>query len=587
MVALGFLLRELLGVEVGSVVDHVELGEELTEDGRIEGLPQAASDQMPVDTLETGHLPQIAFELLLLAVGEEEVVDDEHQDHSHGQIEQTQLDGLGLLQGEGGHGEGKGGGEDGMYPGARCAAVHERDHHQGEEKDACHTREVGVDQVDQQAADGGADGAGDHTVGAVLITGLEQQKGVEGEPVGVLKVPEVAHRGTDGHDQAQLEGKAELEAVHRAPLPEIQKYRPPGNVLPGKVGGGNGGLLTEEADDMEYVPIEDTQTALGQVGVFQLSSELCQQSGPFLGGVGPLTGVHRLGQGVEGLGKDRGGGAVLPALVGHQIGGALVKKGQKVVAVSLWVGGSEEPPPGVAQMVELLGGVVEFPVDGLAVPLTGHLLHKLGEPVEPRGDLEAGIGGAVPPGTQQQCQQKQCLAEGHRAQLEPQLFRLRRAQLQEDKGHGKAQMAFGIKLAALPDDQEEEDAEVQQDTQDHIACGEKSQETKYKGNKKERNIRSGIITLLMTELEQGGGTRDHHGKLASKNKENDQKLDDIKDNGGEGGDQARLKGVGQFFTGAAGLQWRSLPVIFVQEVLYAFVWKRQAVYPAFLCRYTE
>ena len=190
-----------------------------------------------------------------------------------------------------------------------------------------------------------------------------------------------------------------------------------------------------------------------------------------------------------------------------------------MVAVSLGVGGAEEPPPGVAQMVELLGGVIELLVDGGAAPLTGHLIHQLGEPVESCGNLETGIGGAVPPGTQQQRQQEQCLAEGHRAQLEPQLLRLRWAQLQKDKGHGKAQMAFGLKLAALPDDQEEENAEVQQDTQDHVASGEKSQEAEDKGDKKERDIRSGIVALLMTELEQSGGACDHHGKLASKNKE--------------------------------------------------------------------
>ena len=80
-------------------------------------------------------------------------------------------------------------------------------------------------------------------------------------------------------------------------------------------------------------------------------------------------------------------------------------------------------------------------------------------------------------------------------------------------------MSFGLKLAALPDDQEEEDAEVQQDTQDHVASGEKSQEAEDKGDKKERDIRSGIVALLMTELEQSGGACDHHGKLASKNKE--------------------------------------------------------------------
>ena len=251
---------------------------------------------MPVDALKTGQLPQVAFELLFLTVGKEEVVDDEDQDHRHGQVEQTQLNGLRLLQGKGSHGEGKGGGEDGLHPGARRAAIHDGDHHQGEKEDACHAREVGIGEVDQHAADGGADGTGDHTVGAVLIAGLEQQKGVEWEPVGVLKVPEVAHRGADGHDQAQLKGKAELEAVHGAPLPEIQQYRPPWDAFPGKVGGGNGGLLTEKADDVEHIPVENTQTALGQIGVFQLTGEMCQQSGPFLCGVGPLTGVHRLGQ---------------------------------------------------------------------------------------------------------------------------------------------------------------------------------------------------------------------------------------------------------------------------------------------------
>ena len=190
-----------------------------------------------------------------------------------------------------------------------------------------------------------------------------------------------------------------------------------------------------------------------------------------------------------------------------------------MIAISLGVGGAEETPPGVAQMVELLGSVIELLVYGFAAPLTGHLLHKLGEPVESGGNLETWIGGTVPTGTQCQCQQKQYLAEGHRTQLEPQLLRLRRAQLQKDKGHGKAQMAFGLKLAALPDDQEEEDAEVQQDTQDHVAGGEKSQEAEYKRDKKERDIRSGIVALLMTELEQGSGACDHHGELASKNKE--------------------------------------------------------------------
>ena len=100
-----------------------------------------------------------------------------------------------------------------MDPGAGGAAVHQGDHDGREKEYSRQTRQIRIDQMDQQAADGGTHRAGDHAVCTFLIAGLEEQKGVEWEPVRMLKFPKVADGAADGHDHGQPEGEAQLKAA--------------------------------------------------------------------------------------------------------------------------------------------------------------------------------------------------------------------------------------------------------------------------------------------------------------------------------------------------------------------------------------
>ena len=548
------------------VVDHVELGQELAEDGGVQVLPQAAADQPPVDPLEPGELPQVAPELLLPSVGQEEMVDDEHQQHRHGQIKKPELDGLGLRQGEGGHGEGKGGGEDGVDPGAGGAAVHKGDHNQREEKDHRSAQKVGIDQVDQQAADGGADGTGHHAVGAVLVAGLEEQKGVEGEPIGVLKIPQEADGAADGHDQGELEGEAELEPVHRAPLPEVQQHRPPGHPLPGQLPGG-GGLLAEEVQNVEDVAVEDAQPAGGQAGLFRQLGQAAPQCGPLLRRMGLLTLGHQLREGMEGLGEHGTGGALPPALVGDQVVGPLVQKAQEVVAVGLGIGDAQQAAPVVPQAVELLGGLIEGEVDPLVGAVKGHLLQQARELPQAGGDLEAGVGRPGELGVHKESQEEQGVAEGHHQHLHAQVLRGGRPQLQKDEGHGKAQVALGVELAALPEHQKEEDREVQHHAQHRRAGGREGQQAEEQGNKEELKVAAQVVALLPAELKEGGGAGKDQGVLETEEIHHQCELEDVEEDGGQGGPETAQKGTGQRLAGAAGFHRRSPLIGFIPQLL--------------------
>ena len=118
-----------------------------------------------------------------------------------------------------------------MDPGTGGAAVHQRDHDGREEEYPRQAGQIWIDQVNQQTADGSAHGAGDHAVGAFLITGLEEQKGMKREPICVLKFPKVADRAADGHDHSQTQGKTQLKPAQREPLAQIFPNAGPGNLL--------------------------------------------------------------------------------------------------------------------------------------------------------------------------------------------------------------------------------------------------------------------------------------------------------------------------------------------------------------------
>ena len=128
------------------------------------------------------------------------------------------------------------------------------------------------------------------------------------------------------------------------------------------------GFPAQEQQGVEYAAVEDTQAALGQVGIVKQGLNAGGQ--PLTGGglPGALQLPHHLCQGVHGMGESRGVLGVLPGgTVGDQIGGPLEEQSQQVVAPLLLVGQLEQVPPVIALPMEAAGQVVELLAGGLVV----------------------------------------------------------------------------------------------------------------------------------------------------------------------------------------------------------------------------
>ena len=518
------------------MVHHVELGEQLIEQGRVHRLAETTADDLPVVGLKPVELLEIPAALGFLPVGQQEGVDHHHQGNRHGQIHEPQADGLGFLHRQGGHGEGEGGGEDGMDPGTGGTAVHQGDHNEGEHEDPRQAGQPGVDQVNHHAADGGAHRAGDHPVGALLIAGLEQQEGVEGEPVGVLKFPQEADGGADGHDHCQPQGKAELEPGRGEPLAQAAPGRPPGHLAEEQVVLGVEGLPAQEQQGVEHAAVENAQPSLGQIGLIKKCLDTIGQ--PLPGGrfPGALQLPHHVGQGVHGVGESRGVFGVLPGgAVGHQVGGPLEEQGQQMIAPLLLVGQLEQVPPVVALPVEGAGQVVEVLPGGFFVPAVSQTVQQVGQPQQAGGDLSRRIGDDVGHlGVDEQGDHQQDAAEAHRHQLGGQLLQRGGPQLQKDEGHGVAHVALGGELTAFPEHQEEGDDEIQNGAQPHVEGGSEGQQTQQQGHQAHGHIVLQPVGLLSAQLKQGGGAGDHHGVGAAKDPGHQQELDHVEQYGGKG-----------------------------------------------------
>lgn len=192
--------------------------------------------------------------------------------------------------------------------------------------------------------------------------GWYQVPGVEGEPVGALRVPEQAHREGDGHDHRQPEGEASLEAVQPQAVPEAGAQERPGE---GPQGPGALHAL-RPPEDQEQGPqeasVEDPQPPLRQAGALQQGPGLLDQVLPGH----PCGALPRLpdqaGQGPD-LPLPRGGKALLlPAGVRHQVGRPLDQGAQQEIA--------RKEPQAVVQAVLLLHAELEEhrnPGDGQGV----------------------------------------------------------------------------------------------------------------------------------------------------------------------------------------------------------------------------
>ena len=222
--------------------------------------------------------------------------------------------------------------------------------------------------MDNDTADGGAHGAGDHPVGALLIAGLEEQEGMEGEPVGVLKLPQEADGGADGHNHRKTQSEAKLKPGGGEPLAQAAPGRPPGHLAEKGVVLGVEGLPAQEQQCVEYAAVEDAQAALGQVSIVEQGLNAGGQPLPGGGLPGALQLPHHLRQGVHGMGESRGVFGVLPGgTVGNQIGGPLKQQGQQMIAPLLPVRQVEQVPPVIALPMETAGQAVELLAGGLVV----------------------------------------------------------------------------------------------------------------------------------------------------------------------------------------------------------------------------
>ena len=162
----------------------MEVGQDLIGDGKAGFCPGPLPDNIPVAVVQAEERLQVIAELGVLFHGEKEPVYQEYDGHGRAQVEKTQGNGDGAVHGHGSHGEGIAGGEDGLIPCAGLCAVHEGDHDQSKHDLASDSRKQGLDEEFYAATQESSDGTGLQPVAAVLIAGLQQDKGIQGNPVG-------------------------------------------------------------------------------------------------------------------------------------------------------------------------------------------------------------------------------------------------------------------------------------------------------------------------------------------------------------------------------------------------------------------
>ena len=406
--------------------------------------------------MEVRQCVEIAAELLLPPGGDKETVDHQHQQHRQQQIEDPQTDGHGVLHGQGGHGHRKGRGEDGVDPGPGGAAVHKGDHHKGKDKDAGHTGQKGIDHKDQQTAQGRADGPGDHPVGALLIAGLNQKKRVEGEPVGVFKVPQEADGTAHRQHHRKPQGKAHLkplqgEALPQAP-PQLSSSASPPERVPDR--SDLPPVPEQEEHAVEKAPVKNAQAPLGQRGIGQHGLDLFRHRGTFLRGLGSTHGPDQPGQALQRLPPLRRQDLLLPGRVGHQVDCPLEQDRKHIVKEFLGIGGSREAVVAVSHAVEALFQPIQLLAHLVAPAFLRHALEQSGQTVQTLSHtVPLFFRPAPPPAIARQGQNEGRRTGRHRQKLRPHLLRRRRPELQKHKGHGIADIPLGGKLAALKKDQ--------------------------------------------------------------------------------------------------------------------------------------
>lgn len=345
--------------------------------------------------------------------------------------------------------------------------------------------------------------------GALLIAGLEQKKGVEREPVGVLKFPQKADGCADGHDHGQAQGKAHLKIVETQPPAAAGKYLPPGH--PGPPGPGLS-LRQQQEQAVEKAAVEDTQPPLRQGVLCQQDLEpFCQRS-PCLRRSGVLELPHQPRQRNQHL---PAGGASLeppPILVRQEVAQALKQQCKQVIKPPLPIWQVEVAAAGIAQPPEPLGQPLQLPARPVRPAAPGQFLQQLRQAGQAPGDLLLRRGGrGRQPGIEEQRPDEHQRTEQQAQHLNRKFLRRGRPELQEHESHGVAEVALRRELVALEKHQRKGNREVQKHTEHHIPAGQIGEHTQQEGDEQQLDVICTGVVALPPDLKQGGGAGHHHG----------------------------------------------------------------------------
>ena len=111
---------------------------------------------------------------------------------------------------------------------------------------------------------------------------------MEREPVGVLKLPQEADGGADGHNHRKTQSEAKLKPGGGEPLAQAAPGRLPGHLAEKGVVLGVEGFPAQEQQGVEYAAVEDAQAALGEIVPLQHGPEAEKERLFALGSAAPV-----------------------------------------------------------------------------------------------------------------------------------------------------------------------------------------------------------------------------------------------------------------------------------------------------------
>ena len=180
----------------------------------VDDTPRADAQHGQVRTLDVEQLADIRTKLSFLARWEKEPVNDKYKNHRKNKVQYPKLDCRRTVYGKRCKRKRKAGGKDRLNPCAGRTAIHQRDHGCGKKKVSRSTAgQNWKHKKGEKAADRRADKACFHAVGALLIHGLQEQKRIERQPIGVLAVCYAAHHKADRRYEGKPQRKPDLKGI--------------------------------------------------------------------------------------------------------------------------------------------------------------------------------------------------------------------------------------------------------------------------------------------------------------------------------------------------------------------------------------